>query len=119
MTRLLGIVISIGLADSMNPSTIGPALYLAAGERPRRSVLEFTAAVFVVNLLGGALLLLGPGRAILALVPHPGATARYILETIAGVAMLIAAAVLWRRRDRLGARGDSEDSTPSSCARRR
>lgn len=103
MLRLLGLVLSIGLADSLNPGTIGPALYLASGECPRRSVLEFTAAVFAIFTLGGVLLTLGPGRAILALVPHPNATTRYILETIAGAAMLVVAAWLWRRRGRLGA----------------
>ena len=46
MLRLIGIVISIGLADSLNPSTIAPALYLATGERARERVAEFTMAVF-------------------------------------------------------------------------
>lgn len=104
MFRTLGLVISIGLADSLNPSTIGPALYLAARSHPRRRVLQFTASTFAVFFLGGVILVLGPGHAILALVPHPGPSARYILETIAGVALLVAAAVLWRRRSR-GARG--------------
>lgn len=102
MLRVLGLVVSIGLADSMNPSTIAPALYLAAGEAPARNLIQFTLGVFAVNLLGGAVLVLGPGQAILSLVPHPSATTRYILETVAGVAMLIAAAYLWRRRERLG-----------------
>src|SRR5215475_1881944 len=48
MLRLLGIVIAIGLADSVNPSTIAPALLLAAGENPRENVSRFTAAVFLV-----------------------------------------------------------------------
>ena len=105
MLRVLGLVISIGLADSMNPSTIAPALYLAAGPAALRNLAEFTAAVFAVSLLGGALIVLGPGEALLALVPHPSATTRYILETIAGAAMLVAAAYLWRARRRLGHRG--------------
>lgn len=102
MLRVLGLVVSIGLADSMNPSTIAPALYLAAGDAPKRNLIQFTVAVFVVCLLGGALIVLGPGEALLSLVPHPNATTRYILETLAGVAMLIASAYLWRGRARLG-----------------
>ncbi len=98
MLRLFGIVVSIGLADSMNPSTIGPGLYLALGERARSSLIQFTLAVFAVNFVGGAVIALGPGQVILHLVPHPHATARYILETIAGVVMLIAAVVLWCKR---------------------
>lgn len=60
--RTLSIVVSIGLADSVNASTIGPALFLAGGEHPRRSVLEFTLGILAVFFLGGALLVLGPGH---------------------------------------------------------
>jgi cytochrome c biogenesis protein CcdA len=98
MLRTLSIVISIGLADSLNPSTIGPALFLAGGEHPRGSVLQFALAVIVVFFLAGAVLVLGPGRALLALVPHPSATARYIVETVAGIALLVVASVLRKRR---------------------
>jgi cytochrome c biogenesis protein CcdA len=101
VVRLFGIVLSIGLADSMNPSTIAPGLYLALGDRARSSLIQFTVAVFAVNFVGGAIIALGPGQVILHLVPHPHATARYILETIAGVVMLIAAAVLWCKRKSL------------------
>jgi cytochrome c biogenesis protein CcdA len=105
VVRLLSLVVSIALADSLNPSTIGPGLYLASGKRPRSSLTQFTAAVFAVNLLGGLVIALGPGQAVLALVPHPGPTARYILELIAGVVMLIGAAILWRRRGKLARHG--------------
>jgi cytochrome c biogenesis protein CcdA len=112
MIGLLGLVLSIGFADSLNPSTIGPALYLASGRSPRRSLLEFTAGTFGVFLLGGLILTLGPGRAILAVVPHPGATTRYVLETVAGAAMLVASAVLWVRRCRLGRRRGVSEREP-------
>jgi len=111
MIRLLGVVVSIGLADSMNPSTIAPALYLATGEHARRSVIQFTAAVFVVMFAGGAIVALGPGQALLALVPHPHPTARYIIEVVVGVAMLAGAGVLWYKRARLAQR---ELPTPSA-----
>jgi cytochrome c biogenesis protein CcdA len=102
MLRLIGLVVSIGLADSLNPSTVGPALYLASGERPRMRILQFTAGVAGVFLLGGIIVTLGPGEALLALVPHPDHTARYIAETVVGVAMLIVGAILWRKRHSLG-----------------
>ncbi|MGH2887453.1 MAG: GAP family protein [Solirubrobacteraceae bacterium] len=98
MLRLFGIVLSIWLADSMNPSTIGPGLYLALGERARTSLIQFTLGVVAVNFVGGAVIALGPGQVILHLVPHPHATAKYILETIAGVVLLISATVLWVKR---------------------
>ena len=104
MLRLIGLALSIGLADSMNPSTIAPGLYLAIGERARSGLIQFTLGVFAVNFLGGAVIALGPGEALLALVPKPSATTRYIIETIAGVVVLVAAAVLWRRRMSLARR---------------
>jgi cytochrome c biogenesis protein CcdA len=107
--KLMGIVMSIGLADSLNPTTIAPALYLAAGERPRRRVTEFTLAVFVVFLIGGAVIALGPGQLLLSLVPHPDAEDRAVLEVIAGVAMIAAGLLLWRHRDRFS---QSEDKPP-------
>jgi cytochrome c biogenesis protein CcdA len=102
--RLLGIVISIGLADSLNPTTIAPALYLASGERARERVAEFTLAVFAVYLVGGLIIALGPGQLLLALVPHPHHRVAYLIELGAGVAMLAAALLLWRHRARLTTR---------------
>jgi cytochrome c biogenesis protein CcdA len=101
MIRLLGLVISIGLADSLNPTTIAPALYLAAGDRARRQVAQFTAAVFAVYLVGGLAVALGPGQLLLAIVPKPGRHLGYVLEIVAGVAMLAGAALLWGYRNRL------------------
>ncbi len=106
MFRLLGLVISIGLVDSVNPSTIAPALYLAAGERPRTRVAEFTLAVFVVYLAGGALLTLGPGQLIRSAVPDVDVqqTIRHIGEIVAGAVLIAASVIVWRRRRRLLAR---------------
>lgn len=101
MFRLIGLVVSIGLADSMNPSTIAPGLYLAAGPRPLRNLIQFTLAVFGVSFVGGAVLVYGPGQLLLSFVPHPHHTVRYILELLAGVVMLVGAALLWGSRRRL------------------
>ena len=104
MLRLIGLAVSIGLADSLNPTTIAPALYLASGDRARANVTEFTLGVFVVYLVGGAAIALGPGQLLLSLVPKPDRDARHIIEVVVGVAMLFAAAMLWRHRDRLSER---------------
>jgi cytochrome c biogenesis protein CcdA len=104
MLRLIGIAISIGIADSLNPTTIAPALYLAGSEDGRRKVSQFTAAVFLVYFVGGAAIALGPGQLILSVLPHPRPRTRYILEIIAGAAMLTAAAFLWRHRAQLAKR---------------
>jgi cytochrome c biogenesis protein CcdA len=106
--RLVGLVASIGLADSLNPTTIAPALYLASGEHARRDVAQFTLGVFLVYLAGGAAIALGPGELILGLVPHPHHDVRHVIEIIAGAMVLIVAAYVWRHRERLAARADPE-----------
>ena len=111
MLRLIGIVISIGLADSLNPTTIAPALYLASGEQPRETVSRFTIGVFAVYLLGGAIIALGPGQLLLSLVPHPGHLTGHILEITAGVVLLTGGAFLWSNRHSLRQR---EPPAPSA-----
>ena len=114
MLRVTGLVISIGLVDSLNPSTIAPALYLAAGERPRIRVMEFTISVFVVFLAGGALIAIGPGALLRHVIPHPHRTLRQIGEIVAGVLLIAAAVFIWFRRARL-----SEHSFPRAEPKRR
>lgn len=99
--ELLILVVTIGIADSLNPATLAPALFLATTEHPRRQVGEFAAAFCAVNLAGGVLLAVGPGQLILSLLPRPGATAKHLAELIGGVAVLVAAAVLLASRERL------------------
>lgn len=101
MLRVTILAITIGLADSLNPTTIGPALYLAAGRDARRQVAQFTLAVFAVYLVGGLAIALGPGQLLLSLVPHPDREDRYVLETVAGVALIVGAAFLWGYRHQL------------------
>jgi cytochrome c biogenesis protein CcdA len=108
MLRLIGLVVSIGFADSLNPSTIAPALYLAAGNRARSQVTQFTAGVFAVYFLGGLIICLGPGQLLLSLVPHPSRHLSYVLEIVAGVAMLSASAFLWGYRKHLAHRETPE-----------
>jgi cytochrome c biogenesis protein CcdA len=98
MVRLIGIVVSIGLADSLNPSTIGPALYIATGERARNRVAEFTFAVFVVYFVGGAAIAVGAGQLLRSLLPHPRHQIANIVEVAAGAALIGCAAILWRHR---------------------
>jgi cytochrome c biogenesis protein CcdA len=115
MLRLIGIVMSIGLADSLNPTTIAPALYLATGERARDRVAEFTAGVFAVYFLGGAAIGVGAGQLIRPLLPHPRHHIANIVEIAVGVAMIAGAALLWRYRARLSMR-DVPDFDPEGKA---
>jgi Sap, sulfolipid-1-addressing protein len=101
VAHLIGLVILIGLLDSLNPSTVAPALYLAGGREPQRSLLGFTTGVFAVNLAAGLALALGPGQAILAFAPHPGFEVRRLLELSLGLATGLVAVALWFARKRV------------------
>ena len=105
MPRLLVLMISIGLVDSLNPSTIVPALYLATADHPRRRVAEFTAAVFVVYLAGGVVIGLGAGQLIRSIVPTGHFTARHIGEIVAGAILILGGLLVWRRREQIAQRG--------------
>ncbi|HET9074818.1 MAG TPA: GAP family protein [Solirubrobacteraceae bacterium] len=104
MLRLIGIVISIGLADSVNPSTVAPALYLAGGRDARRRVARFALGVFLVSLLGGLAVALGPGELLLNLVPHPRPVVGQWLEVIAGTVLLVVGLLLLQFRRLLSQR---------------
>jgi cytochrome c biogenesis protein CcdA len=104
MLRLAGVVISVGLADALNPSTLGPALYLGSGRRPVLRVLLFTAGVFLVNLVAGIVLTIGPGRLLFGLVPHPRRDVKHAIEIVAGIALVGVAVALWLGRRSLARR---------------
>ncbi len=104
MLRLAIAAISVGLADSLNPSTVGPALYLATVPKRALRVAQFTAGVFSVNLLAGLVLTIGPGRLLLGLVPHPQRNVRHVIELAAGVILLISAVAVWLGRRSLARR---------------
>jgi cytochrome c biogenesis protein CcdA len=107
MARLLVLMISIGLADSVNPSTIAPALYLASGQRPRANVMQFTVGVFVAYLAGGCLIALGPGALLRDAISDVklAQAIRYTGELLAGLLLLGAAVLVWKRRHRMVSRG--------------
>lgn len=104
MLRLIGLVVSIGLADSLNPGTIAPAMYLATGDRARARVTEFTVGVFIVYFAGGALIALGPGQLLLSIIQRPSRDTRHWLEIVVGAALIAAAWALWALRERLARR---------------
>ena len=96
MLAVLTLILSIGLADSIDPAMIIPALYFAASPRGARGVAGFACGVFVVNLVGGVAIALGPGRFLLDLVPHPGPPVTHALELVVGGLLLVAAVLVWR-----------------------
>ena len=101
---LILLVLSIAAIDSLNPSTLLPALLYAVGRNGLRDVAAFTAGVFAVSTAGGLILVFGPGRALLHFVSQPRPHLLHVLEAAAGVALLAAAAFLWRTRAKVGNR---------------
>ena len=104
MLALIALVVSIGAADALNPSTLAPALFFAVGPHGRRDVAGFTLGVFAVSLAGGLALTFGPGQALLTRVSNPSPHTVHLIELIAGGAALPVAALLWHARARVGAR---------------
>jgi cytochrome c biogenesis protein CcdA len=102
--QTLVVVVTIGLGDSVNPSTVGPALYLASGERGAARVLEFMLGAGAIYLVGGAILTLGPGHLLIGLLPNPRPRTRFWIELGAGLALSIVAWIVWVRRRRLAER---------------
>jgi cytochrome c biogenesis protein CcdA len=101
---LILLVLSIAAVDSLNPSTLLPALLYAVGRNGLRDVAAFTAGIFAVSTAGGLILVFGPGRALLHFVSQPRPHLLHVLEAAAGVALLAAAAFLWRTRAKVGNR---------------
>jgi cytochrome c biogenesis protein CcdA len=112
---LLLLVVSVGLADAINPTTLAPALLLATAPEGAKAVGRFTLGVFAVSLAGGLVLLLGPGQLILSALPHPSAHTKAVAEVVGGVLLLGLATLTWIHRDRIASRlaKEDDDSKPS------
>ena len=75
MPTLTLLVFSIAVADSINPSTVVPALWLAS--TPRAHLVSFTFGVFATYLAGGLVLVFGPGPALISALHHIGGTVAF------------------------------------------
>jgi hypothetical protein len=105
-------VVAIALPDSLNPSLIVAAMYLAVGPRPFRHTLAFTVAAFVVTLAGGLAIALGLGDLVVSVLPKLSHKAKWRVMTAVGVALVGGAVALWWRRESLAA-----DEPPSRHSR--
>src|SRR5438132_14344586 len=113
MVTLVALVVIVGVFDSVNPSTVGPALYLATRRSDGRGVGAFTVGVFGTSLLGGLVLTLGPGNAIVAALPRPGKHTTALIELCLGVATLLVALGLWLKRGRVARGVRREEHRPA------
>jgi hypothetical protein len=96
-------VVAIALPDSLNPSLILAAVYLAVGPHPFRRTLVFTIAAFLATLAGGLLIAVGLGDVILSLLPKLSHAAKWRVLTAVGVALVLGGVAIWVRRRSLGA----------------
>ncbi|MDQ6779019.1 MAG: GAP family protein [Actinomycetota bacterium] len=98
MVALTLLVLSIAIADSVNPSTVVPALWQAGAPRGR-GLASLTLGVFVVYLAAGVALAFGPGPALIHALHHVGGTFAHALEAGGGMLALALAVSVWRSRD--------------------
>jgi cytochrome c biogenesis protein CcdA len=96
MSTLTLLVASIAVADSINPSTVVPALWMAS--TPGAHVMSYTLGVFAMYLAGGLVLVFGPGPALISALHHIGGTVEHSLEAAGGVGVLALALAMWRSR---------------------
>lgn len=113
MLGLIALALSVGLADSINPSTVAPALYLATGPHAVRRLVLFTLGAFAAYCLGGIVLTAGPGQAILAAIPRPSPEDTHLIEIALGGVALAVAAALWLRRETVAGRVRAEERRTS------
>ena len=104
MLALTLLVLSIGLTDSLNPTTVAPAVFLATERHPATRIASFTLGVFAVSFAGGLLVVIGPGQLLLDALPHPGPNAKHIEELISGAILLALAVALWVGRHQVAKR---------------
>ncbi len=101
-TEMIGLtllVASIGLADSVNPSTLLPALWLASSPTGR-GLVSFTLGVLTVYLIGGLVLMFGPGPALMHALHHVRGPVEHAVEVGAGIVALGFAVAIWRTHTR-------------------
>jgi cytochrome c biogenesis protein CcdA len=107
-------VVAIALPDSLNPSLIVAAVYLALAANPIRRTVAFTIAAFVVTLAGGLAIALGLGDLIVSLVPKLSRTVKYDVIIAVGILVMCGAAVVWWRRDALASRPEDSHREPAA-----
>lgn len=96
MAALTLLIASIAVTDSINPSTVVPALWMASIRESH--LVSFTFGVFVMYLAGGVVLVFGPGPTLISALRHVGGTSEHVVEAAAGLAVLALALGLWRSR---------------------
>jgi len=112
MVALILLVVSVGLADALNPSTLAPALVLATQRDATKRLVAFTCGVFAVSLAGGLVLVAGPGEVIVDVLPHPRPEVKHIAEVAGGILLVVLGYAAWIGRARLARRLEGSSREP-------
>jgi cytochrome c biogenesis protein CcdA len=110
------LVASIALADSLNPSTVLPALYLSTTPHAVRKIAGFALGFSLTSLAFGIAFVAGPGQLILDVLPHLSHNAKHLIEVGVGVALIALGVGLWLGGAGLAERipkGESESARSS------
>jgi cytochrome c biogenesis protein CcdA len=97
MVELLGPILLLGLADSLNPVTIAVGVLIAAGRRPVARLATYTTGIYVTYFLGGLLLTLGPAALLQQALHHVAGVRTHIAEIVIGVGALAVAGFMATR----------------------
>jgi cytochrome c biogenesis protein CcdA len=101
MGDLIPFVLSLGIADSLNPATLAVGLYLAATPKPLQRLTGYTLGIFGIYFLGGVLLIVGPAALLRVVTKGVDPTIGDVIALVAGVAAIVFAVLVWRRRARM------------------
>ena len=97
MPALTLLVASVALADSINPSTVIPGLWLA-NARSGSILASYTLGVFSVYTIGGLILLVGPGPALIDTLRHVQGPVEHAVQVVGGILALTFAVLMWLAR---------------------
>jgi cytochrome c biogenesis protein CcdA len=100
MLAISMLVMSLAIADSINPITIAIAIYLVSTPSPRRRLASYAIGVFSVYLAGGLLFVLGPGELLRIAAAGSRTRSFYAASLVIGSLVIVVGAVLWARRER-------------------
>lgn len=95
------LVVSLAVADSINPVTVALAVYLASTPDPSRRLSSFALGVFSVYLVGGLVLVVGPGELLRSAAAGTHTRVFHLSSLAIGSAIICLAILLWVRRSEL------------------
>lgn len=96
MIPTLLVVLSLAVIDSINPSSITVAAYLA-GSRPPAQLRRFIVAVYVTYLAFGMALVFGPARLLRSWLSHTSTVIAPVVEIAVGGLLVSVGLGMWRR----------------------